>query len=150
METLFARLGRYRDERYSIVASENEIEHIRNSYKDPLAEAKLVSREAFARVFFDMNSELEIYEYEIDKIETSQQLRKARKWGVPVPRRPKLPEDNYYWSYRSFIGDHVLTSEGQMYLRREIAFELELFFRPVLSWAAIIISVISLSLAVFS
>jgi hypothetical protein len=144
METLFEKLGRWRDERNRISALSYEAQNIRDLHRPLIETAKSVSRDAFGGAIAEMQFELQIPEYEIDRLETSMRLREARRWGVPLPDRPNSGDSDDYWDYCYSMGDHVLSVKGHKYLRREIANEREIFQKPFLSWAAICISVVSL------
>lgn len=82
---------------------------------------------------------------EIDQIETAVLIKRARRWEVPLPTFPDdRDEGNAHWYWSQPHGAFYLTTEGKMLLRREAYAEMEIRFKPWLSVAAIVISVISL------
>lgn len=150
MENIFARLYRLRDERNRIAELGYEVEHVREMYEKSIAIAKLDSPEKYQQEIAAFWSELDISEQEISKLQTIRLLRRSRRWGVPVPDRPQGTDENEYWEHCHSVGGHALNVNGQKLLRREIAEEYELYSKPILAWAAIAISVISLVLSVLS
>jgi|GEM_PF-4716442 len=83
---------------------------------------------------------------QIDAIKTARQLRRATRYSVPVP--PRSEGDD--WSWDTTLGKWLLTDVGAQKLRREIAIEVENRQKPWLNWMSLVISGISLAVAVIA
>lgn len=81
---------------------------------------------------------------EISHLESMRLVKKARSWGVPVPAQI----DGDDWRQSSTLGTWSLTEACSMKLRREIAIEVEIAQKPWLNWSALVVSLISLAVAI--
>ncbi len=107
-----------------------------------------LSAEEWESANSDYFSECDLIQSQIDEIETARIIRRAKAWGVPIPPSPKWSEepvyDDEYWDWSNIHGKYYLNAKGKALLRREAYTEMEMFYKPWLTWAALAISVISL------
>jgi hypothetical protein len=95
----------------------------------------------------DNPGDVAFYSDLIDQLETRQKRRAAWRYGVPIPPTPSAYESDKYWNWCLALGEHHLTTEGHAHLRREIAHERELLYKPWMSWLALGISFVSLAIS---
>jgi hypothetical protein len=146
MDPTIKKLLRWRDERNRLSHLIFEREDAQVKHEKLTKVAKEVSDEAYQYAMAERNTDLSMLDYQSDRLETKRLERKARELGVPIPTRPNGFDENEHWEM-SIAGDHVLSVKGRMLLRREIALERELAQKPVLSWAAVTLSVLSLTIS---
>ncbi len=108
------------------------------------AKARNASRQELDQLKHQQFWETTIFSDEIDEIITQRLIRKAIKWGIPIPKR----EEGDAWLRSSQLGTWSLTDSVSMRLRREIAHEVEISQKPWLNWCALIISLFGLIVAV--
>lgn len=144
------RAFRWRDERLAIVELRRQAEATDLSYKPQIEAARQISREAWAEASAARHHEMMIILGQIEQIETKRRLQSAYAYGVPVPSKPSMDDESEYWDWYSEMGDHYLSVRGHALLRREIAMERDLYYKPWLSWIAIIISVTGLAISAFT
>ncbi|MFK0273328.1 hypothetical protein ACIQUG_06620 [Ensifer sp. NPDC090286] len=146
-ETWFQRQRRLSDERNTVAQHEYEIEAIKAHHAPKIAKAKTVSaqalHEAEEQEYFEVSIQYDL----IDAIRTKQLIREAIRLGVPVPRHSK--ESDFWYESRQ-LGSKHLTDDGQHFLRREIASEIELRQKPFLTWGAFLISVLGLCISMIA
>lgn len=136
----------WRDSRHEIIQLNHEI----NGYwaefhayleKDGIKE----DTPAFESLWAEYRSYREIPEARLAQLQNMLSFRRAQYWEVPLPSRPGTDAmDNEYWEWNRVHQRHYLSAVGHRFIRHEVALEREIRFRPVLSWAAIFISVCSL------
>ena len=139
-------LLQWRDEKNQIAALALEIEHVYETHRPKISALKRPPWNNYQFAVSEMLAEIDPLQAELDGIETKRRLRRARKWGVPIPDRPKSGEENDMWKLSAFH-EHVLSEQGHLFLRRETALEREIAQKPLISWAALAISVVSLSIS---
>jgi hypothetical protein len=149
---IIAEVLRWRDDRHQLSQLRLDLEDAENEYRNKVQEQKLRrGTDAWDRAYFDYDTHTEFVYAQIDEIETRNAIRRAKAWRVPIPQRPISEEpvyDDQYWSWSNPHGRYYLTDKGKLLLRREANIEMEMFFKPWLSWAAVAISVISLTISV--
>lgn len=136
MHTIFQNILRWRDERHRKIMAEHQIERLNEEYGPQIAKVKRRPWNDYHRLLDELRSELQFPEGEIDQIDTARRLRAARRFSVPIPKRPEDGEEDEYWHFSPAYG-HVLTELGHQLLRHEIAHERELRERPVIAWLAL-------------
>ncbi|UXT56948.1 hypothetical protein FY134_04500 [Agrobacterium fabrum] len=142
---------KWRDDRYRIIQLRHEIEHLDNLYYAKLKDKKYRrgSDEA-EHLYWNYRNDIDLAEASLDELETAAALKRARKWGVPVPHRPNSEEDeNDTWNWSSVHFRHYLSTEGKARLRRQCYAEVEMFYKPWATWLAVGISVLSLAISIF-
>ncbi|ANM12458.1 MULTISPECIES: hypothetical protein [unclassified Rhizobium] len=148
---LVAEILRRRDDRYRLAQLRFDLEDAENEFRSKVQEQKLGrGTDAWDRAYFDYDTRREFVYAQIDEIETRNAIERARAWRVPIPQRPISEEpvyDDQYWSWSNPHGRYYLTDEGKLLLRREANIEMEMLFKPWLSWGALAISVISLTIS---
>ncbi len=144
MTTWWDMATRWRDERNRIAELNYKIEEIEKSYEPHLAATKAEDEVAYVGTMMEMRDEIEPYRDEIDLIRTNKALRTAVRFGIVTPLRD---EAETFWRWSRAYNKSLLTVEGHQLLRREFALESELSYRPILSWGAFGISLISLAVA---
>lgn len=140
------RIKAWRDMRHEIVQLNYQINgywaefnaHVEtNDLKDGTDE--------FEALWAEYRSCREIPEARLAQLQNYRSLRRVDYWDVPLPPRPSEDRvDNEYWEWNRIDQRYYLSSAGHRFIRHEVALERDIKFRPILSWAAIIISVCSL------
>ncbi|MER9028192.1 hypothetical protein [Mesorhizobium sp. M0674] len=138
----------WRDERNKLATLREDLDRTERSFE---VEIRSATEAGSSEILFEIKDrryfEMRTFEMLIDQIETRRRLRLARRYGVPVPLRPDVAVDSEYWDWELGLYEHTLSTKGHYLLRREIAAERELVFKPWLSWVAIILSFLSLIIA---
>ncbi len=136
----------WRDRRYAIIQLDHEITRLWDEFNRYVKEGDLKDRtEGFEALYSEYRSYVEIPEAERDRLQTRASIARARSWGVPLPPTPSdLYMSNEYWDWDRVHQARTLSTAGHRYIRHEVALERDIKYRPILSWAAIIISVCSL------
>lgn len=144
--SLIKNVFSWRDRRWQIAKLRFAIEDRRKKFETEVREKKLrKGTEEYEYADWSCWQDNLIDESDIDQIETAVLIERARKWEVPLPTFPEdRDEGNAHWYWSSPHRAYYLTTEGKMLLRREAYAEMEIRFKPWLSVAAIVISVISL------
>lgn len=88
--------------------------------------------------------EVSVFYLLLDILRTKQAIRRAIKYGVPIPKRN---DESDFWNISSMRPDH-LTDHGFMHIRREIAIEVDIQQKPWLNWLAVAVSFLSFGVAV--
>ncbi|MBP1852724.1 hypothetical protein [Rhizobium halophytocola] len=86
----------------------------------------------------------------VAQIETAQMRRRAERWRIPLPPRPR--EEAYatdFWEWHDKHGKYYFSEKALSQIRRELYMEWEMWWKPWLSWLAIGISFLSLAIAIF-
>lgn len=148
MHLLIKNIVRWRDERYQIIFAEHEIERLEAEFKPKIEAVRKPPWNDYQSLVSEYLFERNLQQAIIDDIETKRLIRAARRHGIPIPKRPMELEDNEFWEH-SQVG-HILTLEGRRRLRHEVALEREMLRKPLVAWAAILISLVSLALSGFS
>lgn len=143
---VFKRLATWRDQRNAIAQLNYRIDDLSNDFRSEVAERNLKrGTDEYEQAYGSFRNEYDLSAAEVEAIETLKMLSSGRRWGVPVPRSPTDDhEDNEYWAWNSIHGRHYLSQNGRRYIRHAVAEEMDILFRPYLSWAAIAISIVSL------
>lgn len=141
------RICQWRDERYELIQLRHEMERIDRDAEPIIKAARSASKEAWERAWQERYEDMRFCFLRIDKIETNRRLRAAHRYGVPVPEKPPMYEENEYWEWDLGFGDHFLTIKGHAHLRREIACEKEISWRPWLSWGGFLMGLAGLIIA---
>lgn len=135
-------------ERQAIVQLNYEIQRLSERYTADTANLKFRSNE-WQEVFSRFVHEVDTIGASIAQIETEQMIRRAERWRVPIPMRPYGSEESTeIWIWHAPHARHYLSNVALSKYRREVYQEWEMWSKPWLSWGAIIISVISLIVAV--
>lgn len=126
-----------------------DIEALDAKFREEVAAKKLIrNSDEWNLVYGEYDNDRDLLQSEIDEIETANSIRRAKAWGVPIPPRPIWSEepvyDDNYWDWSRVHGKYYLNAEGKALLRREAYAEMEMFYKPWLTWAALAISIISL------
>lgn len=90
----------------------------------------------------------ELVSAKLSAIEHHQAIRRAIRWQVPVPSH-KMEGYADEWTWHNAHHQYYLNSAGIARIRRECYLEMEMRFKPWLSWIAVCISVVSLLVAIF-
>lgn len=144
----FQEIWRYGDERQRLIQLKHQLTDLSEQMRRTTSGLKTRS-EAFQSAISEYGYEADLILSEIAEIETGQALRRAEKWRVPIPKRPfsEYGQDTDFWEWSSAHGRYYLTDFGLREVRKMVHDEREMMSRPVLSWAALGISVISLIVA---
>lgn len=143
---MIAKLLKWRDDRHRIAELRFAIEDADKDFRSAVAKRKLRrDSDAYQELYMSAENERELAEAEISDIETENAIRRARAWGVPIPPVP-YQEDvgDQYWYWCRVHGRFYLNDNGTALLRRESYAEMEMRFKPWLTWLALIMSGISL------
>jgi hypothetical protein len=147
-----AEIIRWRDDRHRLAKLRFDLEDVEAAFKKKVEAGKLRrGAEGWDEVYGDFDANSESIHADIDEIETRNHIRRAKAWAVPIPHRPISQEPVYgdkYWVWCRVHGRYYLNDEGKALLRREANVEMEMFYKPWLSWAALGMSVISLTISV--
>ncbi|MFS8123779.1 hypothetical protein QD336_15280 [Rhizobium sp. BR 250] len=101
-------------------------------------------------LYWGYRNDVDLTEASLNELETAAALKRARKWGVPVPHRPNSEADeNDAWNWSSVHFRHYLSTDGKALLRRQCFAEIEMFYKPWATWLAVCISFLSLAISVF-
>ncbi|WP_172746536.1 hypothetical protein [Neorhizobium sp. T25_13] len=139
----------WRDRRYRLIQLRLERE---KAYEDFYTRTKGLNRrsEEYESLDGDHQNAVALLSAEIGRLETLDLLRRAYRWRAPVPGHPVLPEtENEHWAWNRVIGGYHLTTKGMREVRHAVAAEVDLYYKPWLSWAAIAISFLALIVSVF-
>ncbi|RWI20334.1 hypothetical protein [Mesorhizobium sp.] len=143
---VFKRLATWRDQRNAIAQLNYRIDDLSNDFRSEVAERNLKrGSDEYEQAYVTFRNEYDLSTSEVEAIETLKMLSSARRWEVAVPQPPTDDHDeSEYWSWNSSHGRHYLSQNGKRYIRHAVAEEMDILFRPYLSWAAIAISIVSL------
>ena len=139
----------YQADRDALIALRYDLEEIDEAFRKRTAGLKSHEDEYQHRLgeYFD---ELDYSRAEIAQIETKQMRRRTARWRIPLPQRPKkFEEKDEFWDWHAPHGQHYLSEKAMSHLRREIHTEWEMWWKPWLSWFAIIASFLSLAISIF-
>ena len=94
----FEDIKRYRDERHEIIQLRYEIRRLGDEFKKKSEGMKRRSQE-FQILLSEYSAEASFSQSRIEELETVQLVRRAIKWGVPIPTRPyqEEKEDDEFW-----------------------------------------------------
>lgn len=142
-------ISQWNARRYRLIQLRHELEDSERKFKIRTESLQPRSDE-YERAYADYRADVDVIVADIGVIETLHSLKTAYYWGAPVPRHPQLPEtENEYWSWNSAVGGFHLTSKGLREIRHAVSAERDIYFRPLLAWVAIGISVLSLVVSIF-
>lgn len=146
---MLARLKQWRDDRYRLIQLNYDRESANQAFDQDVAERMLnPSSDEYGSRYAELAVQLDVIDWEIDRIETRRAVARAIYWQVPLPPRPfKRSDEDEFWLSSSIDGKHYLTEHGKAHLRREIHREWEMWSKPWLSWGAVAISIVSLAVA---
>ncbi|MCV3766558.1 hypothetical protein [Rhizobium sp. TRM95796] len=85
------------------------------------------------------------------EIETRKTLNMAARWKIPVPPKPHDQwgeDENGIWRWSSNFTDYYLTETGHFALRREVYNEIDMRFKPIVSWTTLVVAVLGLVIAI--
>ncbi|TXH81188.1 MAG: hypothetical protein E6Q77_08645 [Rhizobium sp.] len=150
---LISPLLKWRDDRDRLTKLRFDLEDAHDEFQKEITAAKLKhGSEEWERAYAGYDFQCDTIRADIDEIETAALIRRAREWGVPIPPRPFWSEepvyDDEYWDWSRIHGKYYLSAKGKALLRREAYAEMEMFYKPWLSWAALLISIVSLMFSV--
>lgn len=147
---LLESLFEWRDDRNKVAQLNYELQDLEEAFEKGAEREYQDKREfGYRSAYYDFRHEADTIQAAIDQLETKRSIRRAIRWRVPVPSRPANDEaDDGYWQWSVPHQCFYLSDTGKTHLRREIALEAELLFRPVLSWGAVCISLLALIVSV--
>jgi len=140
------RLNRWNEQRYKLIQLYHEREEILNGARKEVEGIEKDSAEYLERLK-SWDPLFRVKHGEIGKIETAQAIRRAHRWRVPYPPTPDQQDDSEYWVWSPELSTHILTLEGHKLIRHAVATEMDIKFRPWLSWGAFAVSWLSLGVA---
>ncbi|MBP1856850.1 hypothetical protein [Rhizobium herbae] len=139
---------KWRDDRHRLAKLRFDLEDLDIAFRNKVKVEKLRrGSEEWERAYADFDNYRELYDADIAQLETTNQIRRASAWGVPIPFRPISEEpvyDDKYWDWHRPHASYYLSDVGKAFLRRETYAEMEMRSKPWIPWIAIGISVISL------
>ena len=146
---VISKLLEWRDNRHRLAALRYDLEDSAQAFQRKIIEKNLKRRsDEYEQLYWDHDTNRQLIESEIDQIETKNLIARAKSWGVPIPSRPSSEsEENIYWYWCRVHGHFYLTDEGKALLRREAYAEMEMRFKPWVTWLALSISVVSLAVS---
>lgn len=148
---LFNRIRVWRDRRHALIQLNYEIDGYWKEFSEVVTRQGIrENSEEFYNVYHEYKSYAEIPEGQRDLLLTTTALNRAVRWNAAVPPRATDPiTGNEFWYWDRTVARQLLTREGHRLIRRAIAEEIEIAYRPVLSWAAIAISFLALVVSLF-
>ncbi|NTH50923.1 hypothetical protein G6L09_08045 [Agrobacterium rhizogenes] len=151
---LISPLLKWRDDRHRLAKLRFDLEDVEDKFRRKLeVESLKRGSEKWEKAYADYANDKDQIYAEIDQLETKNLLKRAKVWNVAIPPRPiPLPEpdrDDNYWDWCDVHGCYYLSDEGKELLRHKAYSEMEMFYKPWLSWMAVGISVLSLIISVF-
>lgn len=143
------RLNRWNEQRYKLIQLYHERQEIVLGFANDVKGWEPGSDEYEERLS-EWTDLFEMKVGEIGKIETDQAIQRAERWRVPYPPAPRngFVMDDQYWDWNGSLGIYILNLEGHKQIRHAVATEMDIKFRPWLSWGALIVSGVSLVVAV--
>lgn len=138
------RLWQWRDDRVELSQHRLALDEIHWQHQPAIDDAMRKSGDDWRRALAERDLEQEFHFDIIDEIETRRRRLTAARLGIPIPEWPKPFEGDENWNWNPRLNRHVLTDKGHAHLRREIAFETEILYKPWLSLTAVAISLVSL------
>ncbi|MDM9628319.1 hypothetical protein QTL95_20705 [Rhizobium sp. S152] len=151
--SLLKSILRWRDERHLLAQLQFGLEEIDAKFIERVKKEKLQrGSDAWRDAYFDYDSHRQLWEADIDQLQTQRYVRRAKAWEVPIPPHPvPAPDspvcDDEFWSWSQPHGRYYLTYKAQAVLRRDIYAEIEMRYKPWLAWMAITFSALSLIIA---
>lgn len=147
---MIKRLLKWRDDRHTLARLKYELEDDDAKFQRAVKEHRLRrGSDEYEKLYWDHDNNRQLTEAEIDAIETKKAIDRAIAWDVPIPPVPRSEdEDDQYWHWCRVHGRYYLTDEGRALLRREAYAEMEMRFKPWLTWLAIGMSATSLIISV--
>lgn len=145
------KIHKNNERRYKLIQLKHELNHLSKTFFEQSEGLKTKSDE-FQSLFADFGANADFIISEIEQLETQQMLEKAEYWSIAIPQRPYGSSDGmdtHFWKKNYTHHTYYLTDEGKQIIRRQVFEEREMMTKPILSWAAIVIAIISLIVAVF-
>jgi seryl-tRNA synthetase len=140
-------IWRWRDDRVRVEQLQDEIVAVHAAHGPAIAAAGKPNTREYSIAYNDLIVDLSELEDELETIQTRRRVWLAAKYGVPVPDRPYGDHESDYWE-RSRLGSLILSEKGHLLLRREIAIEREIAWKPWLSGVALGVSLLSLLVSI--
>lgn len=151
MELVHQQLKRWRD-RGRLKRLRSRLKEDETSFQTKVKTEQLRrGSDEWEEAYRDYENQSELTEGEIEEIETRHYLTRAKAWHVPIPPLPVSEYrvyDDKYWDWHRVHGRYYLSADGKAYLRRECYAEMEMFFKPWVTWSALGISIISLAFSI--
>ena len=147
---IFKQLRKWSDERIALANANERLEELWSEFvhKQVDRDERRISPEAWESYTSYWFAEYSVIQADIAKVETDRAIKRAGQWEVPFPQKPYgTDEDTEHWKWHPVHATHYLSDEGKMRLRREVYLEMDIRSRPLLTWAALIISVVSLAVS---
>ncbi|WP_421360272.1 hypothetical protein [Agrobacterium rosae] len=140
-----AEVRRYGEERQNLIQLRHSLDDLGRRMSDETAGLKTKS-DAFQKAISTYGHEADLILSEIAEMETRQAIIRAQRWRVPIPQRPygNRGQDTDFWEWSVAHGLYYLTDHGLREVRKMVHDEREMLSRPIITWAALAISVISL------
>lgn len=141
-------MRRWIQESFELARLAREAKRTDEAYAEIIRKAKAEGKDwqDMAALNWEAGHEAGLVYAQIDLIKTRRQIRHAIRYSVPLAPRSE-GED---WTWNTNLGQWLLTDQGAMKLRREIAIEVENRQKPWLNWISLFISGISLAVAVIA
>lgn len=139
------------ERRQNLIQLKHQLNHLSNEFSARTEGLKIGSDE-FQSLAASYGPDADEIISEIEQLETQRMLEKAERWSIAIPQRPygyHNVADTNFWTKNHTHNAYYLTDEAKQIIRRQVFEEREMLTKPILSWAAIIIAVISLLVAVF-
>lgn len=139
-------MSTYIDRRHNLIQLNHEIEDHWKEFGMIVDRDNIDSNsQRYQQLYSEYRSYTEIPEGYRDAILTKVAVERALRWQAPLPPRDSGNfQDNEYWYWDRVVKRYLLTAAGHRFIRHEIAEEREIAYRPILAWAAIGISFLSL------
>lgn len=137
---------RNNERRQELIQLRYELTRLGTELSEKTSSLKTKSEE-FQKLLSEYGFEADIVMSEIEKLETEQMIERAERWKIPVPNRPYGSyegKDDDFWKRNDLHGVYYLTNEAKQMIRRQVFEEREMLTKPILSWLALFISIISL------
>lgn len=136
----------WRNDRHEIIMLKQKIDDVFAKHDDLFREANTdLDR---LKVVASIKVDTKPYVDRIEHIRSARLLETANRLLITIPENDAMGDaKNWFWSPE--IERFILTRSYQQQLRREIALERELAYKPWLSWMAIGISILGLLVAIF-
>lgn len=138
------RIRKWRDRRHELIQLRHQLEALDRDFIENSKDLSPQSEE-FEALHQSYRAENDVLSAGVRSIQTMIAIERALRWRTELPPRPELPDlDNEHWGWNTVVGGYHLTSAGMREIRHAVAFEVELFYKPWLSWIALAVSVFSL------
>lgn len=144
--SMISHIREWNEDRQTLIQLKHERAYIIQRFEEKKKTLKIrTGSEEDSRIYFDFRFDIDQIDAQIDQIESKKMLRRARKWGLPIPPKPnEYQQENEFWVWSDPHFEHYLSPEGKKILRRECFTEMEMFYKPWATWLAVGVSFLSL------